>query len=277
MLKSFKWLRSSQGDLENIERLRKRISTDEHQYLSQDKQTYTGIVRAIKALQRSHEAKARDDSSQSDRQLVWTRLTFLVVLLYTAVTFWLALIGHDANVMNSESGRAWIAPSQIVFNNPPKDGTPLSLTIFFSNVGKEPAINTRSRATVELVPMSEIEDLSTWLNPISDVCPGAAEVKTSGVTFPTTGLVNNKSSIFDIRRDQIDYWRKGVRYIPVVDSTPISDTASKRYVMMVSGCFVYTSINRERHTRWCAYLTPDADKPINQWLFRDCVNGNDAT
>ena len=234
---------------------------------------------------RSQEQEYWRWQSQSERKNGSFGKAALVISAIALIgAIWSAVESHrqvaasqTANKMNAESGRAWIAQGFAVVSGPVEDGKPISVSVFYSNVGREPATSTLNTASLETILASEAGNLPDWENPVTNGCSLIKNHEGGSVVFPSISGNNSSIATWAAEDAKIRLWRNGIRYNPGSDFKAASNIASGRYILMVSGCFTYNTASSNHHTRFCIYLLPNSDKPITQWLFRDCRNGNEAT
>ncbi len=157
--------------------------------------------------------------------------------------------------------RAWLAPTNALFDRPVKSGEQVSIGIVYDNVGREPALNVTHGEEVHWVNSPKVSNVSPefWANQLlgaNATCDHPTEsdrivaYPSSHSSYRTHVLIKSDSFADEL------LWREKTLYI--------------------QGCIAYETVGAERHSAYCIYFEPDAAKPPEQWQFRFCADGNFA-
>ena len=181
-----------------------------------------------------------------------------------------------ANKMNAESGRAWIAPGIINFTSPPSLAQGFSIQIQYANVGREPATAFAGKGSLVIIPISDqIKNWADFDNTVVDTCSSSKDYAGSDVAYPSAAPIGSAW--------QIESRVVGAQYIQSAGSAivfkgePYDDIVSGHYVLTVNGCAGYTTTNHRRFSRYCYLLQPNLTKPVQEWVWMHCKNGNEAS
>ena len=185
------------------------------------------------------------------------------------------LASQEANIMNAESGRAWISIVEITLLNTLQVSSGIALRISFQNVGKDPASKTRSRVSIQLFPAHEVGDIVTWSNPDVNNCILGSEFTEGHVIFPS-GIMGARSETVSLKFDKIPFWHNGQIYQIPASVDMAKEMVVCSYIVFINVCMVYNSAGKRHYTRFCDYLDPVIDKPLDQWAIKECPNGNEA-
>jgi hypothetical protein len=158
--------------------------------------------------------------------------------------------------------RAWISPRYTSINGPIVDSQPLNIRILYDNPGKTPAINVDFHYAPKAfmskdgnpVPVGDYRAARLGKNVACD----SAVVTFAGVVYPASNQANYYTDI------------------TVGDADLMAKIKARTAVIAIQGCFVYTTLEGRHKSAFCTYLEPIADKPPEQWPFRDCGDGHEA-
>jgi hypothetical protein len=157
--------------------------------------------------------------------------------------------------------RAWIAPRMFSIVGAIKEGQKIEVKVLYDNAGKTPATDVEFRAigrTLTFEGRRVPRELYTNVKLGPNLACEADVTNYAGVVYPASIHAANVSSFFT------------------------SDLSLAKAVMAVStvyavqGCFRYRTMDVWHYSRFCTVLTPLDDKPVDQWVFGDCADGNEA-
>jgi hypothetical protein len=216
--------------------------------------------RRIEKGQRSSDSRQQRHKPKRDWYDKAVLRVYLATLLTTAAAT--GFMGYQSYLMRNtliSSQRAWIAPHGVRIDPLPWDNGLARPVVLYRNVGREPAINVRQKIEVFGHPNAKLQ----WPpNNMSVECSRAKEGRGSITTAYPSDAINYEAGI--------DVFRKGA------GKETFREMFSKVNIVFVYGCFVYESFGVERHSQFCFYLRPVADKPETEWQWRFCSKGNEA-
>ncbi len=182
------------------------------------------------------------------------------------------LIAANEKLANAteNAGRAWIAITKFSFVNLNDAKDPLKTSVFYQNVGREPARAVRNRQIRgylrnTIVPFSKWNFLPIWHQPDFEpkkICADVDQSESTSVIYPSSTFG------FSITIDNPDNIPEDV--IPIA-----TDEVKKRTTMhFVMGCFSYETLKQTKHSSFCAFLNPN-NGAIDTWVYSACPVGND--
>jgi hypothetical protein len=192
--------------------------------------------------------------------------TTLCLLSITAVAVLAVKVsarsGKPAAVHAASAARPWLSPVSISIQRLPlrPDGVArIDVTLSYVNVGAEPARGV----VVEMRSGTHQQDLSTsgTLNAVfagdNPTCDSLISPEKGGIVFPSR-TVSRSYSQTDIMTDE-------------------GTINAKEGVLVVQACMKYQTSDGTIHTtKFCQYVEPEMDKPLDKRRMRACADGNDA-
>ena len=158
--------------------------------------------------------------------------------------------------------RAWISPRFVSIDGAIKDGQPIGIRVLYDNAGKTPALNVEFRAEGRYIATTDgttvLPELYRNARMGENLSCQITDVTYAGVVYPTSNQVGYISNFF------------------AGDSTTAEKVKSRTMIVVIQGCYTYRTLDTPHTSRFCSYLEPIADKPIEQWAFKDCADGQDA-
>ena len=224
-----------------------------------------GLSTAIEHITTLYREQLKKQDEYSALSLWWTRLTFFGLLLSTAATFGLFLAAHNANLMNAESGRAWLGTRGAVLINSMSVGSPITARIDYVNSGHEPAKEMQTPGNIAVYTQAEWDNgfASQQIDQLKTECLSLGRSRIIGVSFPTAA---ENSYSYDI--DSARVVQDGGQPLSITN-----DILSGNHIITVEGCFVYETDGKVRHTSFC-YARPNIKNQPGQMTY--CHGGNDA-
>jgi hypothetical protein len=178
---------------------------------------------------------------------------------------------RQANIAEN-TGRAWIAPIKFSLVNLDDPVEPLKVSLFYQNVGREPATSLKNNLTSGYIatkgtPPDKWQTLQEWdkIPSASNLCMDAINTTTSNVAYPS----QNIGFTVDIKR--FDTWNISDAML----SQFFAAVKDQTVLYYVAGCFSYETAGKMKFSAFCAYLNPIPDKQISQWGFSSCPVGNE--
>lgn len=137
-----------------------------------------------------------------------------------------------------ESQRAWVGPVLASFESEPMTGKSVPIDIVYQNTGREPAFNASSDVYVESisVPVEKAHE-KEWRKMLDD-CTSAKTHAGGQVIYP-----NNNGGAFST------YNLKYTSNATLIDDAVIKGNK----LILVQGCFRYTSMGMQRHSFFCFF------------------------
>ena len=185
----------------------------------------------------------------------------------------------QANQMNAESGRAWIAPGELHITQPLTTADAgIVGRLNYTNPGREPATEVKIRGAFAVVRYPEGKGFDDLDFPdLTEISCGIAAPKQATIAFPT--MPPNGFAI-DIpgKTENIGYMRPFTKMgtkLPF-KFQPLQDVIDQKGVLIAIACFNYVTTQKERLTMVCYLLQPSA-KPMAQWEWHFCPTGQKAT
>ncbi len=186
------------------------------------------------------------------------------------IAAWGLIEAHHATI---EANRAWVAPKQMVLNQPLENGQPIEFALHLVNFGREPALGVTWRWQPRLVPYVPLEGSDTTNFGPNDACDGLEPSKEHGfVVYPGT----------DTRA-----WVMG-DFSQIQDGQSMrQQVLARRGSVVIEGCVAYLT-QRERHTSGFRFFLRDVPgtsswspgAPGQQgnpnWNFNLTLDGNEA-
>jgi len=260
------WIRSRHEALKNkMKRLRRQIESASSQNPSKRDQNESDLVKSLDAFVREYKTQGRSQDAHNSKALRWNIATFWAVFVYTLITVGIFIVSHDANVMNLESGRAWLGTKSASIKQPIIRGQGLKVFIQYINTGKEPAKETDGVGLVQFFSQKDWSNGVAFekLHMLEKQCLKKRESTVRGISFPTSG-----DNAYGINIDSND------EDIPEKSRLVATDEViSGKAVVAVSGCFVYETAGYIRHTAFC-YNYQANRVSASAWVY--CPAGNDA-
>jgi len=223
------------------------------------------IFRALKRHEDSRRHRHKKEASETDVAMArWTRrvglftLALVVVGVVTGGIFW-----RQLNVMQGQldemqaDNRAWIAPTNYRIVRDPKTGRFLGLAFDLKNVGKEPAIETRSRAWFTYGPSPDLNasydtwmTLPFWENVKShDVCRHIGQNPYGDTIYPNVTSPRTQIGVDPLEAGSIE---DGTAFMVFVE------------------CDAYQTEGRSAYTQYCLFLRPIGNQTIDKWPIENC-------
>ena len=187
--------------------------------------------------------------------------------------------------------RAWLAPAGISFAATPTLSKPLTLSLKFENVGKEPATAVAfSQLFVGLIPLrtghGDVPYIEGFVWPRNDACR-TIEPRPSDATFfpnPSGRTYEHIAHAF-VGGDAIPLSIDGEMHNVTVSSVP-SEIFDKKVSFLIEGCVSYQTETiwsgvipgapSRRVTAFCMYIHPLRDKAFIEGVWNLCPVGNYA-
>lgn len=158
--------------------------------------------------------------------------------------------------------RAWISPRFFSIDGAVKDGQPIIIKVLYDNAGKTPALDVEFHTEGRMINSNDGSPL-----PVESY---------RNLKMGKNGSCNSKSTVY-----------AGVVYPASNTAGYISKFATgepnlaarvraRTTVLAIQGCYRYNTQNSQHKSAFCSYLEPDTEKPLEQWQFKDCADGNYA-
>jgi hypothetical protein len=258
------------------ETIEERANADREHWKAKQNDATTQITTAIESISDAQRTQTAHEDKHEKINVALAVITIGLVFLTVIFTClsWLAFrdqleemrkvygpIKTQADAANV-SNRAWIAPRFVMINGPVKDGRPINIRIIFEDAGKTPALDVALKIETRTITMTDgsVVPVERYTNAEvgqNTSCNGKITSR-NGVVYPQsniTGYIND----FDVGTTET-----------------ITAVKARTLVLAVQGCYEYTTLASRHQSIFCYYLEPAADKPIEQWQFKHCADGQDA-
>lgn len=208
---------------------------------------------------------AQDRASRRTANATVT-MAFFTALIFGAAIFQYLVFNGQLAIMRGQleeaqkadiaNNRAWIGPMGAILDGMPKATDPIKVKIALNNTGREPASFNRSMdmklfssndwnygVAIFYILQAEQQCIASPFQP-NDV---------ASVAFPTTGNTNYFLS-----------WVSNSDDIPKEKRIVATDAFLRGDdKLVIQGCLVYRSADRDRHTSYCFYFWKGVSDPNN--------------
>lgn len=155
------------------------------------------------------------------------------------------------------SQRAWLAPMNVAIEAPYANGNEMKFVVYYQNVGREPAIN--SRWAIRLLSV-----IASPLNPPSDLGSSNADLcKIAEVSQSRTSNYPSDAAQYKL------YYSRTMK-------EPIGKIISGNEIAYIEGCFRYETYGITRESRFCFFWISTESKNWQEWEWRFCPKGNEG-
>lgn len=171
---------------------------------------------------------------------------------------WVALIVTENTLELTE--RAWVGPSAAKIAAIPQINKEVKISITVNNTGREPATDFTEYMKPTIAMAAEVSEKTTndKINYYISTCFNAHVIRHHQVIYPTVGLGGG-----------------GFTFSKTVDKELVdSDVVSGADIIVVQGCLVYTTFNKERHSAYCFFYRANVTPDVNNLNL--CAGGSDA-
>ena len=267
-----------------------------------DRQTQYGnhVAAAIHRFHQYHQARHEAEDRKARKDYWWVRVTTIFAVIAGIATAFAAVFtglsmnaanrsakqGYrqaeaaiKANQVNAESGRAWIAPTELHISGPFNLEIGVRVRLNYTNPGKEPATNVVIRSNLTVIRYDEGKKFSDLAFPeITEIlCGPVSNNKDSSIAFPT---VPPNGFAIDVSRvnGDIGYVISSAyfgRRLPF-NYQPLQDVVEDKATLLAIFCFDYFTAQKSRLTMVCYYMQP-SDQPITAREWHFCPTGQKAT
>lgn len=132
------------------------------------------------------------------------------------------------------------------------------MTLFYQNIGKEPARNLTYYQEARLASVMKENDIVTGFQlPTDDICEKAYNIGIGSAVFPSTSPQYSLG-------------------LPPQKGHPLDPTIEKQEnVLIWRGCLKYDTFQSQHYTKFCYWLRSEEGAPLAAWQWNFCLTDND--